>query len=438
MTMTSNLSTAISMIAADVKALAGGVSPSGPLLRPKNKIVAIIGDSITNQCTGANGTENYGYLSCAQRQCDGRFVFPLANNFGVGGDTTAQIRVRTPNVISSGAGVVLMLGGTNDRTSGLSVDESITNYKYMRDQFIAAGMFVICAVPMPRGDARNSTTISKTLNATQLADAMRYRGRVLREMPMQGCIAIDTWPAFIDPMSSTGQVIQGYTHDGLHPSPTGAWILGGLFAQALKTIFTDIPPFLPVSNSDGFSAANPMGHPSANPMMGGTAGTPAAGGSGELADSWRGSTASTALGVTRTYSKVIKDGKTWQQVVLGGTAPPSNGRLDVLLQTNLQTGITLGGSYEVVGRYELDAGHQFLNSIQAGIQVNSDAVLYDGDRYDPDQYMPSFATSGTFRSPNVTITSATDIRLLVSCYVSALGAPVATMRFTDVALIRTA
>uniref|UniRef100_A0AAU6W065 GDSL-like lipase/acylhydrolase n=3 Tax=unclassified bacterial viruses TaxID=12333 RepID=A0AAU6W065_9VIRU len=431
-----NLKATVQQIGADVKALSGGASPTGPLLRPKNNIVAIIGDSITNQCTGANGTETYGYLSNALRQSDARFVFPLANNFGVGGDTTTQIRVRTPNVVASGAGIVIMLGGTNDRTSGLTVQTSIDNYKYMRDQFIAAGQFVICVVPMPRGDKRNATTISKTLTAAQLTDALRYRDRILKEMPKQGCVAVDTWPDFSDLSSSTGEVIQGYTHDGLHPSPTGAFVLGSLIAQEIKKLLP-LDAILPISNSDIYNATtNPFGLVTVNPMMLGTAGTPATGGTGELADGWRGSTASTAAGVTRTYSKVTKDGKVWQQVVLGGATPSQAGRLDLLSQVALQGNIVLGGVYEIVGQYEIDAGSSFILSIQPGIQINSDVVQYDGDRYDADQYFPVVAQSGVFRSPQMQINTATDIRALVSLYVSNVGTPNATIRFRAVGMRR--
>lgn len=422
-----------------IKLLSVGVSPSAPLTRPKNNIVAIIGDSITAQCTGDNGTENYGYLSNAQRQSDARFVFPLANNFGVGGDTTDQIRVRTPLVVASGAGLVIMLGGTNDRTSGLTVDQSMTNYKYMRDQFIAAGQFVICVVPMPRGDQRNTLTKSKVLTASQMVDAIRYRERILREMPKDGCVVVDTWPTFADLASSTGEVIQGYTHDGLHPSPTGAFLLGSLIAAEIKKLLP-LVPILPYGNSDIYnSATNPFGLVTVNPMMLGVTGAPAAGGFGDLADGWKGVNTGGASGATRTYSKVVKNGKTWQQVVYGGStiSDTKPARVDLLLQTGLDAKIVPGGIYEVVGEYEIDAGSNFVLSIQPAVQNNGIAV-YDGDRYDPDQNLPNMFQSGVFRSPQVQIATPNDVRCMVSSYISQLGPGVGTVRFASTGMRRVA
>lgn len=432
-----NINSTIVEMGRRIKLLSSGISPSAPLTRPKNNIVAIIGDSITNQCTGDNGTETYGYLSNAQRQSDARFVFPLANNFGVGGDTTTQIRVRTPLVVASGAGLVIMLGGTNDRTSGLTVQQSIDNYKYMRDQFIGAGQFVICVVPMPRGDQRNTTTKSKVLTASQLVDAIRFRERVLREMPMDGCVAVDTWPVFADPASSTGEVIQGYTHDGLHPSPTGAFILGSLIATEIRKLLP-LVPILPVGNSDIYNAVtNPYGLITINPMMMGVTGAPSAGGFGELADGWKGGNTSGATGSTRTYSKVIKDGQTWQQVVIGGStiSGVSPARIDLLLQTGLDAKVVPGATYEVVGQYEIDAGSQFFLSVQPAIQNNAIAV-YDGDRYDPDQNLPAVAQSGVFRSPQIKIDTPNDVRCMVSSYISQLGPAQATVRFRSVGMRR--
>jgi hypothetical protein len=174
-------------------------------------------------------------------------------------------------------------------------------------------------------------------------------------------------------------------------------------------------------------------------MMLGVGGTVGASGSGSLADGWRGATASTAAGVTRTYTKVVRGTKTWQEVTIGGPQPTSAGRLDVLQQISLQANIVAGGVYEVVGEYEMDANNVGILSIQAGIQINTDVVQYDGDRYDADQYLPAMAQTGVFRSPQMTISTApTDIRLLVSVYVSNLVAPVGTMRFRSVALRRVA
>lgn len=416
----------------------GGSSGPG-LLVPKNRKLAILGDSMTAQCsTFTSGYENYGYISHALRRCGQRFTLALADNYGVGGDTSTQAMARIPNVINSGVGTCVIMVGTNDRGSAaMTADQTMDNLKSMRDQLNARGIVAVFMTPLPRGDAANT---NNRLSTAQLNNHLDVRRRILSELPQVGCFVVDLWPNLADKAATTGDIIAGHTHDGLHPNTKGAFQIGLALGDVLKTIVGPVS-IMPVTNGDVFHATNnPMGTVGVNPMMLGTAGSPATGGSGNLADGWSGTNATGTTGVTRTYSKVTTATGDWQQCVIGGAAATANAAIDLARQVSLQASVVEGGVYELVGEYEIDAGMTNILSLQAGIQITDGSgttTLWDGDRYTNDSHMPGVAESGVFRSPQMTIgAGTTDVRPRLACYLSTTGAPVGTIRFRNLAIRR--
>jgi lysophospholipase L1-like esterase len=398
-----------------------------------NNRIAILGDSITNQCsTTTNGTENYGYISNALRRAKQRFVFKLTDNYGVGGDTTAMIKVRVPNVIASGVGTCVIMGGTNDRgTAAMTAEQTINNLRDMRNELNAAGIFVVIMTPMPRGD---SLFPEKFLTGTQLAYHLEVRDRILSELPSNNCKVVDNWPLLLDEATGAAKGIkQGYTHDGLHPRTVGAYYVGYQLGDVLNTM-TPAEIVMPVADNVYVAVTNVTGDASVNPLFLGTAGVPGTGGSGVLADGWGGTNATGTTGVTRTYSKV----GSWQQIVIGGIAATSAAALDLLRQISLHTKCVPGATYEAVCEYELDAGATNVLSLQLGATVTavSGAIaLWDGDRYDNASPLQPVATTGFIRSPRFVMPAdATDVRLRLSSYLSTSGAPSATIRVRKMTL----
>lgn len=398
---------------------------------PNNKI-ALFGDSISAQNSSAtSGFENYGYITWANQLSRQRFRFEHANNFGVGGNTTAQMLARIDDVIASDASTVVVFGGTNDRGSAnLSYQDTVDNLTSIVTRLRLANKVVVFVTPLPRGD---STFTSNRLSGVQLANHLRVRQWILTWRGVAGVYVVDTWPNTAVESSATGDITLGYTHDGLHPNTTGAYYVGKAIAtQALVNILPE-PSILAASNADIYSADNPLGSVNLNPMFAGTAGSPATGGSGSLADNWSGTNATGTTNVTRTYSKVTSGGKAWQQVVIGGTATTAEAAIDIARQISLQASVVGGATYEGLMEYQVDASAANIMSLQLGLVVTDGTgttTLWDGDRYTGTSVLPTEAFSGVLRTPRITMPASgiTDVRLRVSCYLVNGQAPSGTIR----------
>lgn len=404
---------------------------------PTNDRVAIFGDSRTFQCSTANGgCENYGYLFWSLFLSRQRCRYELTDNYGVGGDTTTMMLARIAPVLASPASVVIVLGGTNDRGSAnMTAQQTITNLTSIRDQLRAAGKVVIFVAESPRGD---STFTANRLSGTQLAYHAQVRQWILNQTGQPGVYVADPWPYMCDPASVNGDCKVGYLHDGLHPNTTGAFYLGTPIAAILNFLFP-APNILPSSNFDQVSVDNPLGCVNLNPMMTGATGTPATGGTGQLADNYTGTQASGASGVTRTYSKVTKNGQEWQQCVLGGTASGTAAAVDIARQIGLQAKVVPGKYLEAVADVEWDAGLSNIQSIQLGIvitdPVNGTVTIWDGDRYTANSVVPGVASSGVLRVPRMLVPAgATDVRLRLTAYAVDASAVAGTVRCRALAL----
>uniref|UniRef100_A0AAU6W3I1 GDSL-like lipase/acylhydrolase n=1 Tax=Pseudomonas phage Cygsa01 TaxID=3138529 RepID=A0AAU6W3I1_9VIRU len=386
---------------------------------PTNDRIAIFGDSRTFQCsTAAGGCENYGYLFWSLFFARQRCRYDLSDNYGIGGDTTAMMLARIAPVLASQASVVIVLGSTNDRgAAALTAQQSINNLTSIRDQLRAAGKVVIFVAEVPRGD---TTFTANRLSGTQLAYHAQVRQWILNQAAQPGVYVADPWPYMCDPASATGDCKVGYLHDGLHPNTTGAFYLATPIASILNFLYP-APNVLPSSNFDQISVDNPLGCVNVNPMMTGTAGTPATGGSGQLADGYTGTQASGANGITRTYSKVTKNGQEWQQCVLAGTASGTAAAVDIARQISLHAKVIPGKYLEAVADIEWDAGLTNIQSIQLGIAitdpVNGTVTIWDGDRYTAASVIPNVAASGVLRVPRMLVPAGvTDVRLRLTAY----------------------
>ena len=98
-------------------------------------------------------------------------MFKVENNFGVGGDTTAMVLARIQSVLNSDAGIVVLLAGTNDRSS-TDAATSIANLEQIVKQLTDAGLWVILIAELPSGD---TTYSSYTLNETMFKEHLKVR-----------------------------------------------------------------------------------------------------------------------------------------------------------------------------------------------------------------------------------------------------------------------
>lgn len=390
------------------------------LTQPVNSKLAIYGDSRTAQnSSDVSGVENYGYAFWARLLSRQRVSYSHAYNFGVGGDTTTQMLARLQSVLDSDAGVVVMLGSTNDRTASnptMSAADSIANLDAMISALVADGKFVIIVAETPRGDSVNT---DKALTGTALQEHFAVRNWILQQQGRAGVKVADAWPDIADRASTTGYAKTGMFHDGLHPNASGAYYIGKAVSACITELYPVSPIILQASNTDVYSAANPYGCISANPMLDGTAGTPGSGGSGNMATGYTGANSATASAMTRVYSKTAEG---FQQVVIGGGAAsgiaPS---LDLLRQIGLHTSLTAGKKVQAVAEIDVSAGASNIMSVQLGFQVTnadtSTTYLWDGDRYSGTSVIPAVAFSGILRTQEFTIPAGiTDFRLRLVAY----------------------
>ena len=173
--------------------------------------VAAVGDSIT-----ARYRLSYSYPDLL-----GRWRGIPVHNFGVSGDTTAQMLDRLADVLDSGPTpqVVVILGGTNDIARGMPVDETLRNLQRIAERVRDSGRRPVLVCPPPSG-------------AFHLDRAEALRAGLRDYARAQGFTFVDPWPAMEDP-ARRGWSRPELALDVLHPNEQGQYVLAEQIARAL-------------------------------------------------------------------------------------------------------------------------------------------------------------------------------------------------------------
>lgn len=350
-------------------------------------------------------------------------IVKQADNYGLSGDTSEGSEARVPNVIASGCGVVFDAVGTNDRTSNFTTEQTIASAKRRAAQYEANGIVAFFIVPRPRGSVDGA---DKELSGDQLQYHKDVRTRMLAELPNNsvGRYVYDSWPVLLKDGSTTAQIKDGYTVDGLHFVTAGAMVEGAAFGAFVSERIKARRVINTVANPNAVSA---------NGLMLGVSGVLGRNNLGALADSYVNTKATGTTAVQLAYDKVIKaddEGieRNYQRCVLTSTtAPTQNAAVDFLRQTGLQAKLTPGVEYEVVAMYEIEDGMQGIMSVQFGFQITSPTLsltTFDGDRYQTGSPMPPTASKGVSRSPRfIAPQGLTVATLRGSCYLDTTAVP---------------
>jgi acyl-CoA thioesterase I len=165
--------------------------------------VAALGDSIT-----ARYRLSYSYPDLL-----GRWRAIPVRNFGVSGDTTAQMLARLPDVLDSGPTpqVVVILGGTNDIARGMPVEDALRNLRTIAERVRDSGRRPVLVCPPPSG-------------AFHLDRAEALRAGLRDYARAQGFTFVDPWPPMEDP-ARRGWLRQELALDVLHPNEQGQYVL---------------------------------------------------------------------------------------------------------------------------------------------------------------------------------------------------------------------
>jgi lysophospholipase L1-like esterase len=143
------------------------------------------------------------------------------HNFGVSGNTTAQMLERLDEVLASGPApqVVVILGGTNDIARGMPVEGALANLRTIAEKVRDSGRRPVLVCPPPSGSFQR-----------ERAEALRAG---LRDYARgQGFVFVDPWPAMEDP-ARRGWARPELALDVLHPNERGQYVIAEQIALAL-------------------------------------------------------------------------------------------------------------------------------------------------------------------------------------------------------------
>lgn len=203
-------------------------------------LISTLGDSTTLgggslHASGNWQRSNRDWLAWAALLSGGDIRY--GTNFGVGGETTADMILRLGAVIADPAPIVTFLAGTNDAGVPTSLANYATNVRLIVNTLVAAGKTVIIVSTFPRGGA--------LVNGSPDLLARQYNVW-LKEYARQKLFPfLDAFGALTD---TTGAVLPNViTTDNLHATPLGARRVG----QALVDLLGTVPKAgrqVPVSN----------------------------------------------------------------------------------------------------------------------------------------------------------------------------------------------
>jgi len=185
-------------------------------------VAVFLGDSITR---GATLDTTYGDVtewSWFYRLLDDtegvvRYGGMVAEN----GMTTGWMAGQAYNALALGPDLLIVHGGTNDVSGEVDPASVIANLQQIKDAADAVGVpMAVCTLP-PRADpAADARSIA-------VSDAIRVWAAA------EGVALLDTGAPLRDPL---GGWREGYSADGLHPTPTAAVLMARAAAEALRQI----------------------------------------------------------------------------------------------------------------------------------------------------------------------------------------------------------
>lgn len=372
---------------------------------PRNNKVALLGDSIT--AAGVDNTSvanelhntNRGMTHWVPFLTRQKFISPQSLNFGIVGETSAQIAARVADVVASGAGTCVVIAGTND-IGALTFAQTTGNLATIYAALSAANILIIALPILPRtlaGEANYS--FPQRVNEWIREQGKNYAGFKF----------IDPF-IFGDPYSLTYSPRTGYTYDGTHPMAIGMRYLAEPVADYLNTLVPESGAQVR-SVCDYFNTSNPRGCLNPNPMLVGTAGTPS--GIGPIANSYNvganaggGSIGSLVVTCSKSVSTITQMEN--QKIVVSGTATGGFATNVILSLVGNIPNLSAGDTIELLADIEVAGGTIGISGIAAyayATMVGVTKWAYDGYAVVSDD-LTSDAYTGTFRTPPLVLTAA--------------------------------
>lgn len=249
---------------------AGGASFLVP--RAAAPLIAFAGDSITAMAVystaTAIGNHPYAPSSWLVPMLGQRVRTDHSLNFGVSGDTTAQLLARIDAIAACAADIVCVLIGTND-VNGAVTGATLATYKAnmiaIVDRLLNAGKLVIVTPPLPRNVA--------TAANRRLLHAMREWTLRLQWSGRRNLRVADASVEYGDSLSGTYAPRSGHDYDGLHPQSRGAYEIAKALHRVLDPLLPPVPQGLASADDIYDATYNPGGNLLTNGILDGTGGT---------------------------------------------------------------------------------------------------------------------------------------------------------------------
>ncbi len=391
----------------------------------------LLGDSITGQNTDTGTNKNAyhgprGYMSWAQIRMGFPFNYTVGNagtntiigdNKGVSGDTTALMLARLQaDVLNRNPDIVFVLGGTNDINSGTSYASVTGNLNSIYSQILARGAMVAAIPVTPRTSASDWSSSARR----QVHHAVNQWIRD-KALSTQGMILVDPYSVMIDPTTANGDARSGFTADGLHFAPIGAFYIGKLIADIFSPLMRPCKPVF-CSQSDTYDAPNnPYGNMVTNGLHTGTGGTAGTGATGSVATNWQAFRNSGTSATTITASKTTRSdglpGDVQQLVVATGGGSGASVCYFTTSPSDVTTGVDTNSWYEAACEIDVSGitGTGGISGIYLELwdtSTNGARVrclqTYAGTKF------PDVSWSGILKTPALQPTGTTGLRFRVA------------------------
>ena len=162
-------------------------------------------------------------------------------NRAIAGQTSSQMLARfIPDVIALNPKLVVVLAGTNDIASGVSVNQIQDNLTAMGDLAKAHGIKVIFASLLPVSDYHKNTDPRYEMTKSRPPATIQAVNRWLQTYcSSQGFTYMDYYSALVDPAS---QMKTDLSDDGLNPNSKGYRVMSPVTLMAIDGVLNRAQP----------------------------------------------------------------------------------------------------------------------------------------------------------------------------------------------------
>jgi hypothetical protein len=422
-----------------------------------SRYASVWGDSRTNQNWSAATNPVVpcplarSWLWWAEALSYGRVRMTNKYNFGVQGDTIAQVYARmtantanaagvTPNSVPAGPAILFV--GTNSINAGLALTTAMNQVASCVDWLQARNHKVFIIAEWPRGIGTVESTTGLLTAANQKLMLAYNKALLTLQNTRKGLVVVNPWERMIDPTSTTASPLVGMVAtDGLHNSPGNAYVTGKMLAQAFKDAGLKRSAY-GMAGIDLWATNNPYGALNKNPtLLQGTGGTNPANNTGPVPQDW---TFTLPTGITSTSSYVMtadNDGvvrPAWRLVLTGTTT--GMGASAMLRQSALYNASSMatGDVMEGVTEYRVSSG--FTNLASVGVSItdgSAPTASYGGLVLSGDPMIPSVAQESfqaLAQTNEFTLGSTLAVNFELRVYLAEIGATSVTVDFFSGAL----